>query len=577
MNTDQSIARLLDELVSGSASGNYLHDHLDLILTWLANPDSDSVSGFREEYIRRNISVDILRGYVFFILQQKLFSNDDLQPHEILGLPRTSTKESVKVRYRKLMRVFHPDKAPGNIENFNSIAEKINLAYHQLTKTTDKAAYIKPQKTAATKKAHPSAGVVNDKVESQLARKVRHKFGSVKQFQLLFFGGVASLCLFVIVLLYLQSGDPQALQSYSSRANAQTDNTAEFENDALKADSTIPDITQEVEKDVNPESRETSANVDNASNLQAVKVMLSDQQNQEKDHTQSYAQHQETDETLDDEIMQNQSQVAAVENDLIQIKQTELKVEAKANDNHKSISDQSDLMAATADDKAQPLVDLLSDGLNINKPASRPVLPEVKDNDIKIIAETEPVQIKQNTPVETSNASTPEALAVGALQPEINETPVEHITEQPEIVPVKEVEVAALKKPSSNRFDIANVFEKRFARKFVIKYLESIEKGDMADIRRYLSNALIVDGIGKNKINYLKNTHALINQTSKRQYHVQFVGDVLRLDPGVFRVTITLSHTYVFKNKIISKDSELIKYDIKRYANGSEIINISSA
>ena len=221
MKANSSISLLLDELVSGQAGGHHLHENLDLILTWLANPDSESAAQFRSEYLKRNISVDILRGYVFFILQQKMFSNNVSQAHEVLGLSRSATQDQAKVRYRKLMRVFHPDKAAGSVENFNSIAEKINLAYRQFLKERQKPEQVKIDSAPSSNTVYRPADIKSDKVESQLVRKVRHRFGNARQFQLLFFGAIASFCLFVVVLLYLQSGDTQQFQSYSSRAKAQ--------------------------------------------------------------------------------------------------------------------------------------------------------------------------------------------------------------------------------------------------------------------------------------------------------------------------------------------------------------------
>ena len=158
-----------------------------------------------------------------------------------------------------------------------------------------------------------------------------------------------------------------------------------------------------------------------------------------------------------------------------------------------------------------------------------------------------------------------------------NKMSLNQTVKQQFIAPVKEVNLATLKKNSVKQFPVANIFEKRFARKFLIEYLDSIEKGNMSQINNFLSSSLVIDGVANNKGNYLKNTYELIDQTTKRQYNVQFIGDVLRLDPGVFRVTVTLNHTYVFKNYIVSKKTAQKQFDIKRYSNGSEIINISSA
>lgn len=610
MNTDQSITHLLDELVAGKAGGKYLDENLDLILTWLANPDSESVSQFRKEYIKRNISVEILRGYVFFILQQKLFNKNELKPHEVLGLSRTATKDNVKARYRKLMRVFHPDKATQNIDDFNSIAEKINLAYRQLMKGNEKTAYVKVETSRATSAVYPAASVKNDKTESPLARKVRHKIGGVKQFQLLFFGGVASFCLFVVVLLYLQSGDPLAVQSYSYKAKTQSSGEVDVSYDSLKPDTTVSTLIDEIDEKI--EKLKTSsmdASVDAKNTIETHSPILIQASADAVSENLNQTQLEKTQQVLPEETGFDHSQVDTVEN----------KPELAKNLAPANLIDQQqyDQAAEVSVTENQPLVDLLSDGVDTSRPVTLPSVTGGSENNANQV--TDAVQIKPSSstllgserdtqlssasnksdlhtdtsriqdhsdgPVENNQSASLEKPVSSSDEEqvfELSQLPVKNIPaeltrEQQIVVPVEEVDVAALNKTRNNRFDVANIFEKRFARKFLVEYLESIEKGNLAKIKSYLSNTLIIDGVAKNKTNYLKNTYALISQTSKRQYHVQFVGDVLRLDSGVFRVTVSLNHTYVFKNNIISKESAIKKYDIKRYSNGSEIINISSA
>ena len=113
MKTKGKFGKLLDELIAGNPQSDELEQNLDLILSWLANPDADSVSEFREEYANRNISQEILRGYVLFVLEQKLFSKESSSPFDILGLKADTTKSITKSRYRKLIRIYHPDRGIG--------------------------------------------------------------------------------------------------------------------------------------------------------------------------------------------------------------------------------------------------------------------------------------------------------------------------------------------------------------------------------------------------------------------------------------------------------------------------------
>ena len=614
MASDLSISHLLDELVSGQAGGEYLHENLDLILSWLANPDSESVSRFRNEYTRRNISVDILRGYVFFILKQKLFSNIELPPSEILGLSKNATKEQVKTRYRKLMRVFHPDKAVGNSEDFNEIAEKINRAYRQIRKQSDAPAHLENDSGRVASTVFSDSKIGKDKIENQTLRKIRSKFGGVRQFQLLFFGGLVSLCLFVVVLLYLQSGDPQASHSYSTRANTQDIDDHVGDNEFVKTDSIKPLLEKKAEA---IEATYVNANEEANNNVgkptpKNIDSLVANAQAKLNQPNQFFTQ-----ELKSLEKQTDKKQVAVFESG------SEDKENPYVTNSDEPIGGNDELTwSASAQAVTKPLnqtlEDLLSDGLatnqshyendNSNKAGAvsrHSNLSQVEITQKQVLQQTPTiVQNQQQTVSELYEAKNDPALleandqdnkhsanrteknskhliveeqVADFLEPSAGQKQINQTRDQKDVAPVKEVEIATLNVNSDKRFAIANIFEKRFVRKFLIKYLESIENGNVAQIKNYLSNTLVIDGVTNNKGDYLKNTYELIGQTSKRSYHVKFVGDVLRLDPGVFRVTVILDHTYVFKNNIVAKESAQKKFDIKRYSNGTEIINISSA
>ena len=53
-------------------------------------------------------------------------------PYQFLGLEKTATETEVKKRYRKLMRVLHPDTA--KTEGTNHLCQIVNEAYQQILK-----------------------------------------------------------------------------------------------------------------------------------------------------------------------------------------------------------------------------------------------------------------------------------------------------------------------------------------------------------------------------------------------------------------------------------------------------------
>ena len=632
MNGDISISNLLDEIVSGQAYGKHLHENLDLILRWLANPNSDSVAHFRREYTKRDISNEKLRRDVFYLLQQKLFSKNDSQPHEVLGLSVQVKKDQAKARYRKLMRVYHPDKAAGNIDNFNSIAEKINLAYRQFIKGRDNFEHVKIDSTSVARTVYQAENVRKDKIESQFVRNIRHSIGSVKQFQVLFFGAVASLCLFVIVLLYLQSGGQENLHSYSDRAKANTLEQQELINHEPVESQSQQNKSEAalIEAVSNPAGLIESSLVENVMEKQANEVDIATGaesgnsiQNGLKTGQSSLSTVDSTDLTALPQLIvlppfrRLPNDYEAAVSDKISVygkTQKPLITTDYYNNYYDSRDDKPEQPGMTASVSVQPLVELLSEGIETEpivvestddvtlRERGDPHSPESSQSrDTRIQSSTQQTRLTGNdqqknrietvTGFDSSNVQSydtetySEHAAAGLnitedvsdfTQTHTNQPPSAKLNSQEVIAPVKEVKVSTLPNNAVEHFPVANIFEKRFARKFLVQYLESIENGNVKQINDFLSNNLIIDGVANNKANYLKNTSELIDQTSKRQFHVHFIGDVLRLEQGVFRVTVTLSRTYFFKNNIVSKNTAKKKFDIKRYSNGSEIINISS-
>ena len=60
--------------------------------------------------------------------------------YEILGVPKSASKEEVKKAYRKLAVKFHPDKNPGNKEAEDKFKEATQ-AYSILSETDSRAKY----------------------------------------------------------------------------------------------------------------------------------------------------------------------------------------------------------------------------------------------------------------------------------------------------------------------------------------------------------------------------------------------------------------------------------------------------
>ncbi len=585
---------MLDELIAGNPHSDVIQIHLDIILTWLARPDSEKVEEFRNAYLQRKISDEILRGYVLFILEQKLFSNENFTAHQVLALHSDASKEQIKSRYQKLIRIYHPDRGIGDPRILHQHAEKINQAYQHLTTNTVSA----NNNTRPTYSVNPSTVTTsperaNSSVHTVMGRKLRRKFGDARKFQMVFFGVLASVCLLLILLIYIQpetvnSGQSSSKkQDYTETINQAGDVTSPVEEQKVDdlsfvdtlAISTDPEDT--VIKDNNTELSDGSIQ-------SATKLEQSTQEIQTITDKDSIVADELDTQRLKDEVV-----------DQIDLSDSLGKVEEKLEEKaiNSLLQNPDEANFSQSEQKTtppeQPLpTEETSIQIKQNEPTSKKVdqnSPITKKTDIKKVPQQQEQAVipkivtDEKTPnlnqadEQQANKSKKESKSVIEIEVEPKSASQENVVDtQPtsDQVQIKEIQVAKIIKPVQN-YAKANLFERRFARKFVVRYLESIEQGNISLINDFLSDSLSINGISNNKHNYLKRTTQMISDSNQRSYHINFIGDVLRLDKGSFRVTLKERQTVIFKNNRKTQTSSTKSYDIKRYSYGSEIVSIS--
>jgi DnaJ-class molecular chaperone len=71
--------------------------------------------------------------------EMDLKEEDEQDPYKILNIGRNATKDELTSAYRKLVKIYHPDRVAGLAPEYREIAERkmkiINAAYRRLKET----------------------------------------------------------------------------------------------------------------------------------------------------------------------------------------------------------------------------------------------------------------------------------------------------------------------------------------------------------------------------------------------------------------------------------------------------------
>ena len=69
------------------------------------------------------------------LLSDELSRQTNLEPHVLLGVAADATVDEIKNAYRRMVKVYHPDKADQFMRNHNEqVVKLINAAFEKLTK-----------------------------------------------------------------------------------------------------------------------------------------------------------------------------------------------------------------------------------------------------------------------------------------------------------------------------------------------------------------------------------------------------------------------------------------------------------
>ena len=130
--TPKWITRLCDDVQAGQFSTNLDEERFNDVLKWLLGREF-LVGSLISDCMRRvYVDEDKSRQNTFLALDDALFVFSGDSPFAKLGLPERTELPAAKVRYRRLIQLYHPDKGLAEAAGLSHRAEKINHAYDQI-------------------------------------------------------------------------------------------------------------------------------------------------------------------------------------------------------------------------------------------------------------------------------------------------------------------------------------------------------------------------------------------------------------------------------------------------------------
>ncbi|MBK1718568.1 hypothetical protein CKO27_13105, partial [Thiocystis violacea] len=203
----QQIARSLS---TGRPTAD-LETHLDLLLVWLSHPDHPRAAELDRAIARQRPSRAQAMASAYRLLDRQFFESEDPPSPDRLGFTRDSEPAIAKQRYRRLMRVYHPDHHPDRLAWATRRTEQINRAFNAFRKGARA-----PARPEARERARASPRVADrpawhpEAILGRLAAAwdwTRHRYSRLGPGQRWLLGG-GTVTLLLILALLLQGEEP---------------------------------------------------------------------------------------------------------------------------------------------------------------------------------------------------------------------------------------------------------------------------------------------------------------------------------------------------------------------------------
>ena len=202
------LARAILELRLESA----FDEHLDELLIWLNKGGTDGALTARLEL--HGVSLDTALQRALELIDQHLFVSSH-GPYRVLGLSPDTADETIRLRYRRLIQAFHPDRQLHRQSWLTERTERLNAAYRAIkNKEAQPSPPPQPNRHKPRKTEHQAAAAslsTEVSFSAELAHRLRALLGAGRSFERRFFAVLFALCLAFLGYLYYINKPPSGL------------------------------------------------------------------------------------------------------------------------------------------------------------------------------------------------------------------------------------------------------------------------------------------------------------------------------------------------------------------------------
>ena len=207
----------LVELIIAGQAGDFPINRIDDLIAWTVDRDTPATRLISKAFTKRTVARDDGVQLSLAVLD-KLFFTLAGTPWEALGLAPGANEKHTRVRYRRLLSIFHPDRQLGSAEWCHERTDRLNQAFRQIQEGQGDVVLVglapggpvagktrkRPQRKPRLDLMPAGIGIGDD---------LREWMGGSRSFQKKFFSLLILGASVILLLLYYAGVEPEVIRA----------------------------------------------------------------------------------------------------------------------------------------------------------------------------------------------------------------------------------------------------------------------------------------------------------------------------------------------------------------------------